>query len=251
MPGLSIALVAVVLGAQTPADDPGSYVVVRSVRPEAADGAKVAQYGITHEDYARVLATVPTIRAAVPIREMAKEVRVGSRSQDARVVATTEGYFKLSGLEVDRGRGLTEADNERYENYAVIGPSVVEALFPDGEPLGKAIKVGSDYYTIVGVTKRGPGAAGAEALLGREPGDEVLIPLNTARLRFGERIIDNRDGIFRAEEVQLSRVVLDVGEAGEAAVRQVESAVKSHHPDGDVAVELVTPGDPKVQDQVK
>jgi putative ABC transport system permease protein len=73
-------------------------------------------------------------------------------------------------------------------------------LFPYEDPIGKAVKLGSDYYKVVGVTKERASSAGIGGSLAAEDfNKDVYIPLNTCRLRFGERILERRSGTFSAE----------------------------------------------------
>jgi hypothetical protein len=39
------------------------------------------------------------------------------------------------------------------DKVAIIGPTVVSNLFPDGDALGKTIRVGTTLFTVVGITK--------------------------------------------------------------------------------------------------
>src|SRR5215472_9716972 len=56
-------------------------IIIRSVKPteetQAAGGrpARILNYGLKYEDFDRVLATVPTIKKALPIREIRKQIR--------------------------------------------------------------------------------------------------------------------------------------------------------------------------------
>ena len=57
-------------------------IILRSVKPgeeaQAASGGRpgrsVLNYGLKYEDYDRILATVPTIKKVLPIREIRKEI---------------------------------------------------------------------------------------------------------------------------------------------------------------------------------
>src|SRR3954449_4863797 len=99
-------------------------IIIRSVKPsdesQAASGrvARVLNYGLKYDDYDRILATVPTIKKALPIREIRKQIRHLSRFLDGRVVGTTEEYASFNMLQIARGRFLTDADDEKYQNYA-------------------------------------------------------------------------------------------------------------------------------------
>jgi putative ABC transport system permease protein len=145
---------------------------------------------------------------------------------------------------VDKGRFLAQSDNERYENYCVLASLVAKELFVYEDPIGKSVKLGGDYYIVVGVTKERASTAGiGGSLAAKDFNRDVYIPLNTCRLRFGEKIVDMRSGSMAVEETQLSQITLRVGSTDEvrSTARIVEAAVKPHHPKKDV--ELTVPYD--------
>jgi putative ABC transport system permease protein len=223
-------------------------VIYKSVKPsdeaQAAGGrpARILNYGLKYDDYERLLATVPTIKKALPIREIKKEVRYLNRALEGRIVGTTHLYAEFNHLTMDKGRFLTEADNEHYENYAVLGHDVAERLFPYEDPIQKSVKLGSDYYVVVGVTaSRASTAAIGGSINSQEYNKDVYIPLNTCRLRFGERIIDSRSGSMSAEETQLTQITIQLGDVSEVrpSAPIIEAAVKPWHSKKDV--ELVVP----------
>jgi putative ABC transport system permease protein len=225
-------------------------IIIRSVKPsdesQAAGGrpARVLNYGLKYDDYDRILATVPTIKKALPIREIRKQIRHLSRFLDGRVVGTTEEYASFNMLQIARGRFLTEADNEKYQNYAVLAADTATTLFPFEDPIGKSVKLGTDYYTVVGVTKDRASTAGiGGSLSSQDFNKDVYIPLNTCKLRFGERIMNSRAGSMEFEETQLSQITLQVGTIAEVtpSVPIIDAAVKPWHPKKDVT--MVVPYD--------
>ena len=117
-----------------------------------------------------------------------------------------------------KGRFLTAADNEKYENYAVLAAETAEKLFPYEDPIGQTIKLGSRL--LHGRRRHASRARAARPEIGgslaaQDFNKDVYIPLNTCRLRFGERIIDSRSGSRQAEETQLTQITLQVGSIDE------------------------------------
>jgi putative ABC transport system permease protein len=74
-----------------------------------------------------------------------------------------ENYLLLNGYEVEYGRALSKLDVESGRNIAVIGSDVAKKLFNDRpeRAVDKVIRVGSNKYRVVGVTKE----KGASAFL--------------------------------------------------------------------------------------
>ena len=231
-------------------------IIYRSEKPSeetmSAGGGRrmVLNYGLKYDDFDRILATVPTIKKALPIREIRKQIRYLSRALDGRVVGTTQDYADFNRLDIDKGRFLTASDNARYENFAVLASETAKTLFPYEDPLEKSVKLGSDYYTVIGVTKERAQSAGiGGSLSAQDFNKDVYIPLNTCKLRFGERLVDARPGSFSVEETQLSQITLQVGSIdqvrGSAPI--IEAAVLPHHPKKDV--KMVVPYDLLMQAQ--
>jgi len=231
-------------------------IIVRSVKPseetQSTGGGRrmVLNYGLQYADYDRLLATVPTIKKALPIREIRKQIRYLNRFLDGRVVGTTQDYADFNRLEIEKGRFLTSSDNARYENYAVLASETARILFPYEDPLGQSVKLGADYYTVIGVTKERTQSAGVGGSLSAQDfNKDVYIPLNTCKLRFGERLVDSRPGSFSVEETQLSQITLQVHEIDEVrkSAPIIEAAVMPKHPKKDVT--MVVPYDLLMQAQ--
>src|SRR4029450_2146091 len=64
---------------------------------------------------------------------------------------TTTGYRAAARLSLATGRFLTDLDVTDRKRVAVLGPSVPRAVFPLGEPRGERVRVGGDWYQVVGV----------------------------------------------------------------------------------------------------
>ena len=227
-------------------------IIIRSVKPseelQASGGnrpAMILNYGLKYSDYDRIVETIPTIRRVLPIREIKKQIRRGSFTIEGRVVGTTEDYADFNLLQMEKGRFLTASDNEKYENFAVLAADTAEKLFPYEDPLGQAIKLGSDYYTVVGVTRKRESTTGkgGGSLAAVDYNRDVYIPLNTCKLRFGERIIDNRSGSRQAEETQLTQITIQVNTMDDVlpTVPLIEAAYEPYHPKKDV--EKIVPYD--------
>jgi putative ABC transport system permease protein len=218
-------------------------IIVRSVKPseeaQASSGrpARVLNYGLKYDDFDRIVQTVPTIQKILPIREIRKEVRHIEKALDARVVGTTSDYADFQRLELARGRFLTESDNEHFENFAVLAAGTAAELFPFEDPILQSVKVGDAYYTVIGVMKERASSSGTGgSFAAQDFNKDVYIPLNTCRLRFGEKIINMRSGSMEAEETQLSQITIQVNNIDEVMPTDpvLRMAVEPWHPKRDV-----------------
>lgn len=80
-------------------------------------------------------------------------------------------YFTVNNISIDEGRPLSIDDVNFNRKLCVIGNDVRVILFPNEDPIGKKIKIKSQYYTIIGtLTSKG-------ALMGQSQDNNVLIPV--------------------------------------------------------------------------
>ena len=72
-------------------------------------------------------------------------------------IAISPDYLRVMRIPLKRGRAFTERDTETTAQVALINETCMRAQFPDGNPIGKHIKVGWErndgrpWMTIVGV----------------------------------------------------------------------------------------------------
>jgi putative ABC transport system permease protein len=168
-------------------------IILRSNKPPDVSSRGTAsffnEYGLLRADFERIVETIPTVIRAVPMREIRKEVRYQGRVADVRLIGCTADYFEINHLRMARNRFLTDRDQDRRDNVAVLAHGTAEQLFPYEDPYGKSIRVDDDLYTVVGVTaSRAPSASIGGSLEGRDYNMDVYIPLETLRARIGDMV---------------------------------------------------------------
>jgi len=66
-----------------------------------------------------------------------------------------ENFFRLYGIPILRGRGFTEADDEKAEQIAVVSEAAAKRTWPNADPIGKRIRFwnndSTSWRTVVGV----------------------------------------------------------------------------------------------------
>jgi putative ABC transport system permease protein len=218
-------------------------IIVRTQKPMSdSDGQdannRVLNYGLLRDDYKRIVSNIPSIRRAVPMREVRFELRLGNRTANAKLVGCVEEYFELNRLEIARGRWLTQRD--RGKKVVVLADDTAKRLFPFENPIGQAIWVGSEFYVVIGQTKpRMASAAIGGSLDAREYNLDAYVPLKTLRHRVGDLVMKRTaGGDFEGELVQLSQITVSVNTISEvdetAAI--IETLLKKYHDKEDYAV---------------
>src|SRR6266576_1347618 len=194
-------------------------IILHSVKPPEEEKVSnkgnqsyVLQYGITYTDVRRIRATIPGVTVVLPARNIRDYVWNISRRVDCEVVGTVPWYPQMRNHHVASGRFFTDNDMDAQTSVCVLGAEMVPALFPFEAPLGQHIRVGGDYYQVIGIME--PRAAGKAGETGSETTKGVVhrmfIPLETAKLRYGEVLARRRPGSFEAERIQLHEVTVKV-----------------------------------------
>jgi putative ABC transport system permease protein len=204
------------------------------------DNEMMLQYGLTMQDLERIVSTIPTVVSAAPLREFRKELRYLDHKLEGRVVAVTPGFLELNGLKMSRGRFLSELDNERFSNVAVLAAETAETLFPLEDPIGRAIRIGEEhYYQVIGVTqRRAPSAGIGSSLAAQDYNQDVYIPFATDRARFGKILIYERAGTFEIEKLEISQITVAVDDTQHVkkTATIIGDLIKQFHKKEDTAI---------------
>lgn len=220
-------------------------IIVRSIEPSTEDDAdennRVKTYGLLRADHRRILSNVPTVRRAVPMRELRREMRVGDLSADSKLVGCSEDHLELNQLSIARGRWINSSDNG--ENVIVLADGTARRLFPFENPIGKTVRMSSmtavDAFTVIGQTKaRAASAAIGGSLDAREYNMDAYIPLSTFRRRIGDHVMWRVPGDIQGEVVELSQITVTVDRVEDVDVtaRIIETLLGKYHEEEDYAV---------------
>ncbi|MEO8427542.1 MAG: FtsX-like permease family protein, partial [Verrucomicrobiota bacterium] len=121
-------------------------------------------------------------------------------------------------------------------NVCVLGASAAEALFAGLDPFSGSVRVGSDYYTVVGiVAKRGTAPASGAGASGDED-RAIFVPLATALERFSAIIQQRTSGGRSNERVELHQIVVEAEtvDAVPATATALRALLAKRHPKEDV-----------------
>jgi putative ABC transport system permease protein len=226
-------------------------IILRSIKPPeeqkvvSGNQSFALDYGLTYPDIKRIKATIPGVTVVVPgriIREYAWNV---SRRVDCEIVGTVPWYPQMRNHRVVQGRFFSDLEMEECTSVCVLGAETAALLFPFTSPLGESVRVGGDYYRVVGVMDvQGKAAKGSETSSGNSQGgaaNRMYMPLSTSKTRFGETLIKRRSGSFEAERVELHEVTVKVIDRDE--VLNVSLSIKDildrHHKKQDF--EMIVP----------
>ncbi len=115
--------------------------------------------------------------------------RQGQR-RSGKLVGVDPAYFRLTGLRVAEGLGFSEQHLRDGLPVAVIGQGIRSRFFTGEDPIGKPLKVGDVWVTVVGVLADRRLENAPPSRLGiRDANADVYIPTRTMLLRFRNRAL--------------------------------------------------------------
>lgn len=215
-------------------------IIVRSRKPpenssatSSSGGGSVLRYGLLRADYRLLSNSIPTVKESIPIREVNQDVRYLHRQMSTRLVGCTPEYFVFNNLKIDRGRFLSDHDQQQMANVAVLGYETAERLFTYEDPVGKTVLVANQPYQVVGVTKeRTASAAIGGSMSGQDFNQDVYIPLRTLEVRIGDLVIRRSSGSFSAEQVELNQITLKLDKREDVlpTAEVVRESLERNHP---------------------
>jgi putative ABC transport system permease protein len=102
---------------------------------------------------------------------------------NTNVLGESPDYCDLRNWPVGRGAMFTWMDVERIAKVAVVGQTIVDELFPDGEePLGQTVRIGNAPFRIIGVLERK-----GFSVTGSDQDDLIIIPYTSHLRRISRR----------------------------------------------------------------
>ena len=182
-------------------------IILTTVAPPPQQSAgKYRPYGVTVNDYEQIAASVPFVEKVTPIREQLKRLfSYGGRQFYGRLLGCTPDFLDLYKMEVDRGHFITATDVLQGNKVCVLAPEVATALFGFEDPIGRAIHISSDFYTVVGVLKsKGSVSEIPGARAKQEFSRDVHIPITTLWARLPDLYSKTESGVPIVTQVTIS-----------------------------------------------
>jgi macrolide transport system ATP-binding/permease protein len=156
------------------------------VRPGARNVRTPGDSATLVPEDADAIAALANVRESVPEYGSVVTVRYQESDYTTTGTGTTANYARARNWEMAEGAFFADGDVTSYAPVVVLGRTVANNLFRDGEsPLGKYVLVNNIPFQVVGVLA----AKGATAF-GSDMDDNMFVPLTTARMRlFGRRFV--------------------------------------------------------------
>ena len=171
---------------------------------------------ITADDLQLITDRTEGIESITPMlaSRFASTVRFGAKSTTGRVIGTTNSYQQVNQLFIQKGRFLSESDNQTRRRVCVIGTQVRDNLLLPENPIGEFIEINSEWVKVIGL------AEPKGEMLGFKQDDIVLLPYST---------MQSLNGNQTQVDIQIQLTVTNLDEM-ETVTEKIRKLLRqSHH----------------------
>ncbi|MFB0525092.1 MAG: ABC transporter permease [Phycisphaerae bacterium] len=200
-------------------------IIIKTVKPPeekdvSGQQESMREYGLTYADAERFHNSIPNVEVIVPSRRLSQEAWYRNRKVALEVIGTVPWYPEISTIQLQSGRFLSSIDMHHKQGVCVVDEKAIRELFAFDDPLSQDVKIGRDYYRVVGTVDsqdRGKTTktfnnepAAAQSQGGANVGN-IYIPLTTVKNRFGEISLQMSGTGRTIERVELQEIIVKVG----------------------------------------
>jgi putative ABC transport system permease protein len=152
------------------------------------------------------LLDVENIRASIPgIKKISPEILLetyiiknGIR-KSSKLVGVEPSYFDVANFDIDAGEMFNEVHLRVGAPVCIIGKGIQSKFFAQENPIGKKIKVGSQWLEVIGILKERFISAKAIENLGiRDYNMDVYTPIQTVLIRYINRDLVTGSGLKKS-----------------------------------------------------
>ena len=183
--GSVIAMVSLGLGMQEQVKENissmGSNLLIVMSGGRTANGQRIASGSgakLTYEDAKAIEKNVDGIKYVAPGVQSSYQLVAGNQNWNTSVQGYTPNIIEIRNYTIADGRMFTEREMSSRDRVCVIGKTVADNLYPDGNAVGQLVRINKAPFQVIGVR----GAKG-QSSMGQDQDDVVFIPLTTAMQR--------------------------------------------------------------------
>ena len=183
--GAVIAMVSLGLGMQEKVKENissmGSNLLIVMSGGRTANGQRIASGSgahLTYDDAKAIEKNVDGIKYVAPGVQSSYQLVAGIQNWKAQVQGMTPNIIDIRNYTIKTGRMYTEKELTSRDRVCVIGQTVADNLFPEGDPVGKTVRINKAPFRVVGVLN-----SKGQSSMGQDQDDVVFVPLTTAMQR--------------------------------------------------------------------
>jgi putative ABC transport system permease protein len=132
---------------------------------------------LTLEDANAIEEQIPLVSHITPNVDGRAQVVFGNQNWSTGMRGVSPDYLYVKKLAVDRGTMFDQGNIDRADNVCVLGRTVSNILFVNGEdPIGQTIRVANQPCKVVGLLQ-----AKGQSAVGQDQDDTIVMPYSTVQ----------------------------------------------------------------------
>jgi putative ABC transport system permease protein len=157
--------------------------------------------GLTIRDVESITTTIPGLSKISPEISLDTYVIRNGFRRSAKLVGVDPSYFEIYNFSLTDGQAFSEEQRRVGSPVCIVGHGIKSKFFPVENPLGKSIKVGQHWLTIIGVLEERKVSSNSISKLGiRDFNMDVYAPLETMLIRYRDRDKITREALQLAAQ---------------------------------------------------
>jgi putative ABC transport system permease protein len=216
--GCVIAVVAIGNGAAKSVENTinslGTNYVMIFPGATTQSGARLfGSSNMTAEDAEGIKQDCPAVAYESPSVRATGQLVAGELNWGTSITGVSVDYPLIRSWNVAKGDFFTDADVRAGAKVCVLGQTVVDNLFPNGEAVGQVVRIKNVPFKVVGVLEKKGGN-----MMGQDQDDTVVAPYTTVMKRLS--------GKTRIDMIQISAASAS---QVQEAMQQVEAYLRQRH----------------------
>ena len=217
--GCVIVVVAIGNGAsqsiQSTINSLGTNFIMVFPGATTASGARLftGNSTLTPEDGEALKAEAADVAYTSPQVRSAAQVVAGELNWGTSVVGVSTDFPMIRVWNTSQGDFFTDADVKAAAKVAVLGNTVAENLFPNGDAVGQIIRIKNVPFRVVGVLEKKGGN-----MMGQDQDDTILAPYTTIMKRLSGKT-----------KIDMLYVSARSADAVQAAQTEIDSILRQRH----------------------
>jgi len=176
--------------------------------------------GLVYDDAAAIADGINGVKAVVVEQSSSQTVKAGDVTLDSiSILGSTADFPSVRDMSIASGRYFTDTEVTRRKKVAVLGSDLAQELFPDSDPLGQVVLVGTTQFVVVGILDQ-------KGLVGETDYDARLyMPITVVFQKFTFSMFAR----FQGDSVRMIYVELDPNASRDAVITQIELLLAKRH----------------------
>lgn len=169
---------------------------------------------LKESDVTAIMSKSQYVSMITPLVTSSGQLVNGSNNWPGTIQGGNEQYLDIRKYEVESGSNFTEEDVRDAAKVCLIGQTVIENLFPDGEdPIGKNIRFGRIPFKVIGILK-----SKGQNQMGQDQDDVIIAPYTTVQKR-----------ILAIDYIHMINASAASEEVASLATQEIEDILRTQH----------------------